>query len=158
MKSLKVLVGLVVCTMVTGLAQGTRPGAGDNAEQIRRLQNYINSLRERLRENRPVPPERPLPPGIPDDVKKMIEEARKAAQDFATSQRDLVQQLRDAAQEEREEIRAQMKANLETFKEAQKSRVEDIKKRLVELRQEFRNNRDRVLDAARENGGRARGK
>ena len=112
---------------------------------------------------RPTPPE---PPRLgerprlqlPDDVKAMLEAYRQGVVDFRAKQAELIKQLRDATAEERAAIREQLKENREAFREAQKELQKDIQARLQELREQFKNQRDQILGAAKEQGKKGRGR
>lgn len=140
-------VGMAIASW-TGLAQTS--GGNQGNDQWGQLRAYLESLKTKWNQKKDQLPDRPLPP-LPDDIKKMIDEARTAAKDFITVQKDLAKTLKDADQDKREEIRDAMKANLDAFREAQKGRVEEIKKRLTEIKDQFKDNHDRLIDAAKEN-------
>jgi hypothetical protein len=143
-----VAVAGVICASGKGLAQTSAPIKADSLAELRA---YLQNLKTKWQEKKEQLPDRPLPP-LPDDIKKVIEDARKAAKEFATAQKELLEKYKDAEQEEREKAREELKVNWEAFKEAQKARIQELKQRLAEMKQEFKDNRDRQIDAGKEQG------
>lgn len=84
------------------------------------------------------------------DLRTRIEEILKDREAFRAQQLVLAQTLKSVAQEERERLREQMQAAREEFLKNHQDLIVDVKQRLAELRQELRDNRDRILEAARE--------
>lgn len=115
---------------------------------------------EGMKPDRPGKPERPdhARPNLHDEVKKVLDELAQARKAFATEQKELMKKLRDASAEEREQIKEDMKTNREDFIESQKALREEIRGRLKEISTEFANQRDGMLDAAKEGGKRGRGR
>jgi hypothetical protein len=97
-------------------------------------------------------------PELPAEIKALIEEAKKAQQDFVAKQLELRKQLKDATAEQRDAIKEEMKANRDKWREIQKEKWMDIRKAVAERRKEFKNNRDAVLDAAGDKGAKGRGR
>jgi len=144
-------------TAAIGVACGcgsawAQEGKGENpADRMAELRAYLETLKANWEQKKEQLPNRPLPP-LPDDVKKVIEDARKAAKEFAAAQRELLERYKDAKQEEREKAREELQAKWEAFKEAQKARVQELRQRLAEMKQAFKDNRDRQIDAGKEPG------
>ncbi|HOW64796.1 MAG TPA: hypothetical protein P5186_13905 [Candidatus Paceibacterota bacterium] len=118
---------------------GEAPGANENAGG----QGEVNS------ENKGRPPEFARP-ALPEDVKKLFTDLETQRKTFTDTQKELAKQMKDASAEQREVLRDKMKENRETFKETQRALREDIRDRLAEMRKEFANNRDKVLEEAKE--------
>ena len=156
MKLILIAAGLGVALLgATAQAQGTT--GTQSEDQWAQLRAYLESLKAKWDQKKDQLPDRPLPP-LPEDIKKLVENARKAAKDFVSTQKELAQALKSSTDEERDKIREQMKANLDAFKEAQKGRVEEIKKRLADIKNQFKDNHDRLIEAAKEQRDRGRPK
>jgi hypothetical protein len=105
--------------------------------------------------NRPEHPDHPAnpnKPALPDDVKKLIDASKQARETFLSEQKDLIAKLKSATQDERAKIREDLAKNREDFLAQQKELREQIHDRLKEIRAEFKDNRDKVIDQARNNG------
>ena len=156
MKLILIAAGLGVALLgATAQAQGTTGTPPE--DQWAQLRAYLESLKAKWDQKKDQLPDRPLPP-LPEDIKKLVENARKAAKDFVSTQKELAQALKSSTDEERDKIREQMKTNLDAFKEVQKGRVEEIKKRLADIKNQFKDNHDRLIEAAKEQRDRGRPK
>jgi hypothetical protein len=174
MKSIKTIAVLSVLGLsllgVRALGQ-TDPGTGQGAVWIIEKGPPSTSLGQTDpgtgQADQPTPPaDRPERPRLgerpklqlPEDLKAMIEAYRQAVTDFRAKQAELIKQLRDATTEERAALKEQLKENREAFREAQKELQQDILARLQELRAQFKNQRDQLIEAAKEQGKKRRGR
>jgi uncharacterized membrane protein len=89
-------------------------------------------------------------PALPDEVKNLFTKLETQRETFVTAQKELAKQWKDASTEEREALREKMRENRQNFKDTQRTLREDIRERLAGLRKDFVNNRDKVLDEAKE--------
>ncbi|MGC8743134.1 MAG: hypothetical protein ACP5T0_04575 [Verrucomicrobiia bacterium] len=104
---------------------------------------------------RPEPPGRPgieppVRPELPQEIKDLIAQFEQAKQDFLTAQKDLLEQLKNATtDEERAQIREQLKAQRDAWLEQTKELRQQIREALKELRDKIPT-RQEVLDRVRE--------
>ena len=66
--------------------------------------------------------------------------------------------MQAASDQQREQLREQMKKDWTEFREAQKQRIQELKEELRRLKDQFQDDRSRLLDAAKEQGPKARGR
>jgi hypothetical protein len=95
---------------------------------------------------------------LPEKLKADIEAAQQAFRDYKAEQAELLKKLKSATAEERAALKEEMKANREEFREAQKAREQEIRARLKELRAQFVNDRQKALEAAKEEAKKGRGR
>jgi len=95
---------------------------------------------------------------IPENLKELVKEAKEAAVEFTEKQNNLLQQMKNATETQREQLREQLREASNTFRGEQKQRVQEMKAQMVQLREQFRDNRDQVIEAAKEQGKTARGR
>ncbi len=100
------------------------------------------------------PPHRP-PSGdkhqrtdLPAEVKQLMDQYRQAANAFRDKQNQLAKQLKDATAEERDRIKDQLIVARQQFRDLQLMREREIRDRLNDLRNQFMNQRDQVINAA----------
>lgn len=96
-------------------------------------------------------------PALPDDVKAMFKLLEQQRETFIAGQKELAKKMKDASAEQREALRDKLRENREEFKQKQSALREDIRERLSELRKEFVNNRDKVLNEAKEHAKERKG-
>jgi len=87
---------------------------------------------------------------LPEDVQKKILQLKSQRDTYQVEQKQLMKQWKDASQEERDNLREELKKNRQEFLADQRAMRQEIRTRLDELRQEFRNSRDQMLDDAKE--------
>ena len=100
-------------------------------------------------ENKGRPPQHARP-NVPKAVQDLITQLQQARADFIANQKRLGQELKGKSAEEREKLRAVIQANREALLEKMRDLRIDIKESLADIRENFANNRDRALDAAKE--------
>jgi len=86
--------------------------------------------------NLPVAPERPPSPdrpSPPQNVKDLVKDFQTARQNFLGSQQELLRQLKTATQEQRAAIRAQLKENLNEWRETQKIHLQELRDQAREI-------------------------
>ena len=86
--------------------------------------------------NLPLAPERPPSPDRPvlaASVKYLVKDFQTARQEFLTGQQELLRQLKTATQEQRAAIRAQLKENLEAWREAQRAHIQELREQAREM-------------------------
>jgi ElaB/YqjD/DUF883 family membrane-anchored ribosome-binding protein len=89
-----------------------------------------------LTANLPVAPERPPSPdrpSPPQNVKDLVKDFQTARQSFMSSQQELLRQLKTASEEQRAAIRAQLKENLNEWREMQKLHLQDLRDQAREI-------------------------
>ncbi len=92
----------------------------------------------------------PVRPELPQEVKDLIAQFEQARQDFLASQKELFEQLRNATtDEERAQIREQLKAAREAWMEQTKELRQQIREALQQLRQQVPT-REEILQRVRE--------
>ena len=84
-----------------------------------------------------------------DSVKKLIDEFKQARTDFLQEQKQLHQQLKEASEDGRAQLRAQIDAKKQLFLDQQRELRDEIKRRVGDLKDTLKDHRD-VLDAAKE--------
>jgi len=168
MKVAKLVVAVGVLGLICGLStlaqvNQSNSGSGNtggNTGQANadwsQIQAYLESLRNGWRANRPAPP-RPEPV-IPQNLMELVKEAKEAAVEFTEKQNNLLQQMKNATDTQREQLREQLREASNTFRGEQKQRVQEMKAQMLQLREQFRDNRDQVIEAAKEQGKTARGR
>ena len=107
--------------------------------------------------NLPVAPERPLSPdrpSPPQNVKDLVKDFQTARQSFLGSQQELLRQLKTATEEQRAAIRAQLKENLNEWREAQKLHLQDLRDQAREIITTVPAIRDVIIPALDEGRGR----
>ena len=86
--------------------------------------------------NLPVAPERPPSPdrpSPPQNVKDLVKDFQTARQSFLSSQQELLRQLKTATEEQRAAIRAQLKENLNEWRDAQKIHLQELRDQAREI-------------------------
>jgi len=103
------------------------------------------------------------PPGwgkakLPEDVKRHLQELVTARVQYLEQQKLQLREWKAASAEKRSILRQTMSERREKFLVKQKEKMEQVQRRIREIRAEFKNRRDRVLEAAKEQVGRGRGR
>jgi gas vesicle protein len=101
-----------------------------------------------LAPERPPSPDRPSPP---QSVKDLVKDFQTARQNFLHSQQELLRQLKGATQEQRAAIREQLKDNLNEWREAQKSHLQELRDQARDLINTVPAIRD-VINSGRDEG------
>ena len=101
-----------------------------------------------LAPERPPSPDRPSPPQI---VKDLVKDFQTARQSFLGSQQELLRQLKTATEEQRAAIRAQLKENLNEWREAQKLHLQELRDQAREIMTTVPAIRD-VVNSGRDEG------
>ena len=107
-----------------------------------------------IQANLPVAPERPPSPdrpSPPQNVKDLVKDFQTARQSFLGSQQELLRQLKTATEEQRAVIRAQLKENLNEWREAQKLHLQDLRDQAREIMTTVPAIRD-VVNSGRDEG------
>lgn len=108
----------------------------------------------------PELPERPDAPKIPGSgslgaplaVLDMIAAFKEAREAFLAAQSEIVGALKEATEEQREEIRARIRDNVDQFRQAKLDAVQELRNRVEEVRNELQPDLEDVINQARENG------
>jgi hypothetical protein len=87
------------------------------------------------------------------DLSDVMESFRQAREAFLEEQREIASALRGATEDEREALREALKEAREQWMEQTRELRAEIRERVAELRERLPN-REEVVDAARERGGR----
>lgn len=88
----------------------------------------------------------------PTDLKEMIARFQLAREQYLKKQRSIAVSLRQANSQDREALRAQMRDNLEKWRELQLEFRSQVKERAVELRRELQNQLREVVDEGSKEG------
>jgi len=94
-----------------------------------------------------VRPERPERPALSPEVKEQIRKFDQARDTFLQQRRELERQLTGASDEERRNIRSQLKESLDQWKEQRKQFRVEAQERRQELKQELLQHREALEDA-----------
>lgn len=87
----------------------------------------------------------------PGELKTLIDRFQTEREQFLQRQKQLALQLRQATDEQREELRSQMRENLDQWRERQLEFRTQLRERAVELRRELQGQlRDVVVDGGKE--------
>ena len=108
------------------------------------------------RPNLPPRPERPTGPGQPppaQDVKDLVRDFQSARQAFQKQQQDLQRQLKTATDEQRAQIREQLKDNLQQWLEQQKAQIQELREQAIDIKNNVPALRD-VIDQPHDGRGR----
>jgi hypothetical protein len=108
----------------------------------------------------PELPERPDAPEIPGAgslgtplaVLDMIAAFKEAREAFLAVQSEIVGELKEATEEQREAIRARIRENVDQFRQAKLDAVQELRNRVDEVRNELQPDLEDVINQARENG------
>ena len=108
------------------------------------------------RPNLPPRPERPTAPGQPppaQDIKDLVREYQSARQAFQKQQQDLQRKLKTATNEQRAQIREQLKDNLQLWMEQQKAQLQELREQAKDIKNNVPALRD-VIDQPHDGRGR----
>ena len=78
-----------------------------------------------------------------------MDDMKQARVKFLEEQKNLRQQLKDAPEDTRSRLRGEIQNKRQSFLDTQLTAREEIQRRLLEIRDQFKDHRD-VLDAAKE--------
>jgi molecular chaperone DnaK (HSP70) len=84
-----------------------------------------------------------------DQVKKLIDDAKAAQVKYLSELNDLQHQLKDATDDQKDKIRAEIRDKRDAFLEQQKEMREEFRKRVQELKDELKDHQD-VINSAKE--------
>jgi hypothetical protein len=95
---------------------------------------------------------RPTPPGteIAAEVKKAVEDAKAARLEFLEQQQELRAGVRNGSKEERARIREVIQQTRADFMAAQRQSREELKKRIIELKDQLQSHQDAIEGAKEE--------
>ena len=82
-----------------------------------------------------------------DKIKELRDAFKAAAKDQHGKVKDLHKQLKDASDEDKDSLRELLKGLRADWVEGMKGNREEVRARLKEIREEFKNKRDEVIDA-----------
>jgi hypothetical protein len=144
--------GPVFAQNSTGDVKPTRPDSPSDEVNIITEQGKKIGLPERPRPSSGVTAVRPEVQQ-PVELKNLIERFQSARQLYLQRQKQLAIQLRQANDEQRAELREQMRDNLDQWREQQLEFRTQMKDRAVELRRELQGElRDVVEEGSKEGG------
>lgn len=155
---------LLIFALIAGTAAAQNTPAGGDPVLNDPAVAQPKPIREQGRKiGRPLPPRRSSDPLTavskpevvqPTEVKNLIERFQAAREQYLLRQKQLVQQFRQATDEQRAELREQMKENLDQWRERQLEFRSQLKDRAVELRRELQGElRDVVSEGSKEGEG-----
>ena len=164
MKMILKLSWLLVFALVAGSAAAQTSPPGGNPTPNDRPVTQSKPIREQGRKiGRPRPPRPntdpltavPRPEVVqPTELKNLIERFQNAREQYLLRQKQLLQNFRQATDEQRAELREQMKENLDQWRERQLEFRTQLKERAVELRRELQGElRDVVSEGSKETEG-----
>ena len=96
-------------------------------------------------------------PQLPPEIKKLVDQADQLQKAFRERQTALRAQLKDATADQRDQLKDELKNNLEQFKARQEAVEQQLKDRLQEIRHNFNNDLDKALNQAKGEGKKSRG-
>lgn len=100
----------------------------ENKDRFDEIKNAREQIKEELGANRP---ERPQRPELSDELKEKVAELENSKKEMREAQKQLHESLKDASEEEREEL-------ITAFKEANKEKHQQIKEQSKAIKQEIR--------------------
>jgi flagellar motility protein MotE (MotC chaperone) len=86
------------------------------------------------------------------DIKELVARFQKERDTYLSEQQNLLNQLRNASDEERKAIREQLRESLERWKEQQKELLKEQRERAQELKKELQADLGKVVDEAKGEG------
>ncbi|MFQ3169967.1 MAG: seryl-tRNA synthetase [Limisphaerales bacterium] len=87
-----------------------------------------------------------------DKIKELRDAFKAAAKEQHGKVKDLHKQLKDASDEDKDSLRELLKGLRADWVEGMKGNREEVRARLKEIREEFKNKRDEVIDANDDDG------
>lgn len=164
MKMIRKLSWLLIFSLIAGTASAQNPPTGGNPVLNDQPVTQPKPIREQGRKiGRPGllrPNAGPLTavqkPEVvqPTEVKNLIERFQAAREQYLLRQKQLLLQFRQATDEQRAELREQMKENLDQWRERQLEFRSQLKDRAVELRRELQGElRDVISEGSKEGEG-----
>lgn len=88
-----------------------------------------------------------------DELRQLIERFQAARRNYLLQQKELMQQIDGATEDQREELRDKLRESLDQWREMQAEFRTQLKDRAQELRDRLSSELGRVVDGGREEGG-----
>ena len=99
-----------------------------NKERFEEIKEKHEAIREKMKDSRPVKPERPE---LSDELKAKVDVLQEKRKEMHEAQKELHQNLKEASEEDRKQMIAE-------FKETNKAKHEEIKSKTKEVKEEIR--------------------
>ena len=99
-----------------------------NKERFEEIKEKHEAIREKMKDSRPVKPERPE---LSDELKAKVDALQEKRKQMHEAQKELHQNLKEASEEDRKQMIAE-------FKETNKAKHEEIKSKTKEVKEEIR--------------------
>jgi hypothetical protein len=170
-KSIKSSMRFVILALLLGglpssvaRGQGTNKSAPKGKSAVQRPANGEKSGSKRLdkdstsgsvRVDQAVRPERPergdklVAVDPSEELKRIRDEFKQAQNRFVEEQKELRQKLKEATEDDRARIRSEIQIKRQGFLEAQREAQDEIRRRLIDLKDQLKDHREAV-DAAKE--------